>query len=132
MAKKTTAVLLAAVLILLSGCGALPSVETPTAEKPMVSAAVLYSSAQNDGSWQDSLSQLEQSLLLDFSVTAVDISGEYSLEGFDVLYPDGSLMASPSAQTFKTEISDFAREGGAVLLEISLIGSSSSLFCLLH
>ncbi len=119
MAKKTTAVLLAAVLILLSGCGALPSVETPTAEKPMVSAAVLYSSAQNDGSWQDSLSQLEQSLLLDFSVTAVDISGEYSLEGFDVLYPDGSLMASPSAQTFKTEISDFAREGGAVLLENS-------------
>lgn len=76
--------------------------------------AVLY--AGDSTNWQDAYSHLEQSLLLNLSVQAVDVSGSYSLADYDVLYPDESVMTSPRAETLQGELIDFVEGGGALFL----------------
>jgi hypothetical protein len=110
--------LLLCLSILLCGLTGCRKVDTllPADEEVMIRAAVLYNGASNDGSWEDTYSQLEQSLLLNFGAEAVDVSKDYSLENYDILYPDESIVHSPDAETLKAQITDFTRNGGAVFL----------------
>lgn len=76
--------------------------------------AVLY--AGDGENWRDAYSHLEQSLLLNMTLQGVDVSGSYSLEGYDVLYPDPSVMTSAGADALREELTAFAAEGGALFL----------------
>ncbi len=91
---------------------ALPSAES---EIP-IGAAVLYNGEDSDRSFEDTYSRLRQSLLLNFTVEAVDISKDFSLDGYDVIYPDETIMKSPKAESVKTAICDFTKNGGSVFL----------------
>ena len=76
-------------------------------------AAVLYCGSDNDGTWQDTLSHLQQAVVLGFDAVAVDMSGEWSLAGYDALYLDASLKNGTS---WANVIADFAAAGGGVFV----------------
>ncbi len=128
-------VLLAAALLFSGGCAGqreqqeqqtFPTpLQTETVAQPeaqSLRAAVLYDGACSDGSWEDRFSRLEQSLLLDFTAQAVDVSQGYDLEEFDIVYPDVSIMDSDSAETLSAQIVAFAAAGGGVFLDNSFYG----------
>lgn len=79
-----------------------------------VSVAVLYNGEANNGLWQDTLSRFEQPLMLGLTAEAVDISGEYDLSSYDILYPDTSVMNAANAEQVSADIMSFAENGGAV------------------
>ena len=129
--KKTLSLVICCALLLgmLSGCGEIdiPFIgggsdhvkqnELPAAEISLSSlnadendlhAAVLYDGSASTGYWEDTYSRLCQPLLLGFECDAVDISGDYSLEGYDILYPDESIMSAANAETLRDEITAFA------------------------
>ena len=137
--KKTLSLVICCALLLgmLSGCGEIdiPFIgggsdhvkqnELPAAEISLSSlnadendlhAAVLYDGSASTGYWEDTYSRLCQPLLLGFECDAVDISGDYSLEGYDILYPDESIMSAANAETLCDEITAFAENGGGVFL----------------
>ena len=137
--KKTLSLVICCALLLgmLSGCGEIdiPFIgggsdhvkqnELPAAEISLSSlnadendlhAAVLYDGSASTGYWEDTYSRLCQPLLLGFECDAVDISGDYSLEGYDILYPDESIMSAANAETLRDEITAFAENGGGVFL----------------
>lgn len=137
--RKALALALCFILILsaLSGCSTPPgeiideiighdgggSLSAPTASmsaeagENLVRAAVLYNSADNDGAWEDALSRMEQPLLLGFEAEAVDVAGDWSLEGYDLLYPDESVMSAENASAVRDAIVSFAEAGGGVFLK---------------
>ena len=137
--KKTLSLVICCALLLgmLSGCGEIdiPFIgggsdhvkqnELPAAEISLSSlnadendlhAAVLYDGSASTGYWEDTYSRLCQPLLLGFECDAVDISGDYSLEGYDILYPDESIMSAANAETLRDEITAFAENGSGVFL----------------
>jgi hypothetical protein len=79
-------------------------------------AAVLYCGTASDGSWEDVYSRLEQSILLNFSVEALDSANGYDLSGYDVVYPDSSVMNAPNALQVKDDLVRYTENGGAVFL----------------
>lgn len=79
-------------------------------------AAVLYDGSASSAYWEDTYSRLAQPLLLGLEAEAVDISGAYSLESFDILYPDESIMAASNADKLIDDIVAFANDGGGVFL----------------
>jgi len=80
-------------------------------------AAVLYDGNSDDKSYLDTYSYLDQSLLLNIKADNVDISKEYSLDGYDILYPDATIMNSPNAESLRADIIDFTENGGFVFLD---------------
>ena len=111
MRRRLTAILCA--LALLLPCLSV-SFAAQEGEAQSLRCAVLYAGESPD--WQDSYSHLEQSLLLNLSVQAVNVSENYTLEGYDLLYPDESVMESPRADALKGELTAFAAAGGALFL----------------
>ena len=83
-------------------------------EEQSLRCAVLYAGERKD--WQDAYSHLEQSLLLNMTVQAVSVSGSYSLEGYDVLYPDPSVMECANAVALREQLTRFAAAGGSLFL----------------
>lgn len=137
--KKTLSLVICCALLLglLSGCGdisipfigggedhvkqnSLPAAEVSlssvNAAENELRAAVLYDGSAGTGYWEDTCSRLCQPLLLGLEAEAVDVSGEYSLEDYDLLYPDESIIGSEKAESLKDEITAFAEAGGGVFL----------------
>ena len=113
--KRIGAALCAALLLsLFSACGA--SRAPALREGHGLRAVVLYCGEHADGSWQDTLSLLSQSLLLDFQVTAADADAGLDLSGADVLYPDESLLEHEDRDAVVSAVTAFADGGGAVFL----------------
>ncbi len=119
--KRFAALALICALIIstLAGCGVsvhqndLPDAELAGGEYGL-SVAVLYNGEANNGVWQDTLSRFEQPLMLGLTAEAVDVSGGYDLSGYDILYPDASIMSAANAAALRDEIIAFAEAGGAV------------------
>ena len=119
--KRFAAIALILTLIIgtFSGCGSsvrqneLPESD-PTGADYGLTAAVLYNGESNNGVWQDTLSRFEQPLMLGLTAEAVDVSGEYDLSGYDILYPDESIMTAANADELRDGIIAFAEAGGAV------------------
>lgn len=109
--RRRMSALLCVLALLLSG---LPGALAAEGTKQTLRCAVLY--AGDGEGWKDAYSHLEQSLLLNMTVQAIHVSGSDPLEGYDVLYPDPSIMASPDSAALKAELMDFAASGGALFL----------------
>ena len=128
--KKSLSIIICCALLLglLSGCGdisipfigggddsvkqnSLPAAElsysSANAEENLLRAAVLYDGSAGTGYWEDTCSRLSQPLLLGLEAEAVDVSGDYSLEGYDLLYPDESIISSANAKNLRDEITAF-------------------------
>ncbi len=87
------------------------------AEENVLRAAVLYDGAQGGGAWEDTYSRLSQPLLLSFEAEAVDISAEgWSLEGYDLVYPDESVMTAEGSDALRDAVTDYVRQGGSAFL----------------
>ena len=137
--KKSLSIILCCALLLglLSGCGdikipfidnddnsvkqnelpaASVSLSSSNADENELRVAVLYDSSSGSGYWEDCYSRFCQPLLLGLTAEAVDVSGEYSLEGYDILYPDESIMSCSRADALKGEITSFVEAGGGVFL----------------
>lgn len=105
-------------MLLTAGC-APKSTQTQlplTEGENTMSAAVVYDSSCSDGRWADTLSYLEQSLVLGVSAIGLDISGEYDLSGIDILYLDSSLADSTNGQKVKTEVTELVKNGATAVL----------------
>ena len=106
--------------------GQLPAAEaaltSETAEENVLRAAVLYDGSDGSAAWQDLYSRLEQPLLLGFTAEAVDISGEWSLEGYDIVYPHESIAGSAHAEEARSAIVEFVAGGGSAFLDNDLYG----------
>ena len=114
------ALMCALIISLLTGCTSVRQNDLPEAEisggEYGLRAAVLYDGGADSRTWEDTLSRLEQPLLLGFDAEAVDISGGYDLSGYDILYPDESIMTAANAGTLRDDIVSYAQNGGAVYL----------------
>lgn len=114
------ALMCALIISLLTGCTSVRQNDLPEAEisggEYGLRAAVLYDGGADSRTWEDTLSRLEQPLLLGFDAEAVDISGGYDLSGYDILYPDESIMTAANAGTLRDDIISYAQNGGAVYL----------------
>lgn len=78
--------------------------------------AVLYDGSQGDASWEDLYSRLCQPLLLGLTAEAVDVSQSFSLDDYDLLYPDESIMNAANADNLREDIQSFTEAGGGVFL----------------
>ena len=113
------ALICAFIISTLAGCGVsvhqndLPEAKLSGGDYGL-SVAVLYNGEANNGVWQDTLSRFEQPLMLGLSAEAVDVTGEYDLSGYDILYPDMSITTAANASSLRDEIVAFANGGGAV------------------
>ena len=114
------ALMCALIISLLTGCTSVRQNDLPEAEisggEYGLRAAVLYDGGADSRIWEDTLSRLEQPLLLGFDAEAVDISGGYDLSGYDILYPDESIMTAANAGTLRDDVISYAQNGGAVYL----------------
>lgn len=81
-----------------------------------IKAAVLYDGKAEDQRYLDTYSHLEQSLIINIIVEKVDVSEEYNLDGYDILYPDTTIMTSVNAENLKEDITRFTEDGGSVFL----------------
>ena len=127
--KRFGALALMCVLIisLLTGCVSVRQNDLPdvslTGGDYGVSFAVLYDGENSSGTWEDTLSRLEQPLMLGITAEAVDVSewseGSASLEGYDIVYPDASVMTSGNAGLVRESIMSFVEGGGSAYLENS-------------
>lgn len=114
--KRVLLIALCAVLLLgTAGCSAGKWSDEYQSELDL-RAAVLYDGASSDLSWEDVYSRLDQSLLLCFSVEAVDVSKDYDLSKYNILYPDETIMNAKNASVIKEKIVDFTQDGGSVFL----------------
>lgn len=102
------------------GINGLPAAEltlsSADAADNVLRAAVLYDGADGTRSWEDLYSLLSQPLLLNFEAEAVDVSGEFSLEGYDLVYPDESVMSSAHAREVREAVVQFVEGGGSAFL----------------
>ncbi len=81
-----------------------------------ISALILYCGSINDSTWEDTLEYLQQSTLINLSVSSADVDGEYSLSGYDVVFPDYSVMQSSNAAAVSQALVGYVSDGGAVFL----------------
>lgn len=87
---------------------------------------MLYDGSAGTGYWEDTYSRLSQPLLLGLEAEAVDVSGDYSLEGYDLLYPDESIISSANAKNLRDEITAFVEAGGGLFLTNGFYDFSTS------
>lgn len=136
--KKSLIIILCCCLLLglLPGCGQLPvhepqesggvtepnslpaaqiSLSSQQAEDNRLRAALLYSGGSSEN-WRLSWERLSQPLLLNFECEALDASQEYSLEGYDLVYADESLLKAENAQEICAELVAFTEAGGGLFL----------------
>ena len=82
-------------------------------------AAVIY--AGEDLTWKDAYSHLEQSLLLNMSVDAVDVENEdLDFSIYDVIYADQSIRKAPNKRQIQEALVNFTTQGGGLCLENKL------------
>lgn len=85
-----------------------------------IKVAVLY--CGDTENWRDAYSHLEQSLVVNLSVNAIDIEHDkYDLNDYDILYPDPSIMKAENAGDIKKDLVLFVNSGGSIFLENSFI-----------
>ena len=114
----TCALVCALIISLLTGCVSvrqndLPEVSLSDGDYGL-RAAVVYDGSAGTESWRDTLSRLEQPLMLGLEAEAADISGGMELSGYDIIYLDESIMSSALAGEAREAVMAFARNGGAV------------------
>ncbi|HZX21357.1 MAG TPA: hypothetical protein VFF25_03085, partial [Clostridia bacterium] len=81
--------------------------------------AVVY--AGEDPAWEDTYSHLEQSLLLNMSVDAVDVENEdLDFSIYDVIYVDQSIKKAPNKRQIQEALVQFTTLGGGLFLENQL------------
>jgi len=119
MMKRLLLILQSILILCFAGCERKkPIFILPEGEDAgFLKVAVLYDGNSDDISYLDIYSHLEQSLLLNIKVDKVDISEEYSLGGYDVLYPETTIMTSQNAESVKADIINFTRKGASVFLD---------------
>lgn len=82
-----------------------------------IKAAVAYDEADNDGSWQDTMAYLDQSLLVNLEAEALPVkTGGELLDSYDALYLDESLLDAEVMSSFCDNVMSFAENGGSVML----------------
>jgi len=82
----------------------------------LVRTCILYNGSWKDQSWRDTLSYLEQSLLLGLTVETVDVSRPFSLDGYDVLYLDPGIHRMKNAEELYLQLVDWVKAGGSLFL----------------
>ena len=93
-----------------------PSSKTVESKSIDLKAVVIY--AGDGRMWKDTYEQLEQSLLANISIIAIDIGKEeYDLSLYDVIYLDGSINTVSNKEVIKDDLIRFTREGGGLFLE---------------
>lgn len=119
--KRRLAILLAAVLLLCTGCDRATAAPDAAPEQlgalqeQGLSAAVVYTT--DSGGWQDQLSYLENSTLANVSAAAIR-AGE-DLSGFDMVVPDPALTEDERWETLRQQLMDYAEAGGVLVLDNS-------------
>jgi hypothetical protein len=115
-------------IIPLAGCASaeLPVV-TPALRKASggnygLRAAVLYSGAEFGGEYEVLLGYLQQSTLVGLSADALDADALPALNGYDILYLDGSIALSPERESVADMVAGFTEQGGSVVLDNALWG----------
>lgn len=118
--RRSLVFLLCGLMLLsaLFGCAKMPEEKPniPLTAAEELNAAVLYDGQTADGSWEDVLSRLEQPLLLNFSVVALDSGRIDALSGLDIIYADESLLTAENAAALAETLMNFVERGGALFL----------------
>lgn len=120
MVKRVLILFLCVLLVFsaLSGCAQKPEQTVlPDEGNTNLKALVLYDGSAKESGWEDTYYYLSQSLLLQFEVASADVSKGISLEGYDVVYPDASIIQSENAGDIREALVRFAENGGGVFLE---------------
>ncbi|MDR1692828.1 MAG: FG-GAP-like repeat-containing protein, partial [Oscillospiraceae bacterium] len=113
MKKNSVFALLIAAALSLSGCSGPAAAEV--AGPYEIAAAVLYSG--EDETWKDCYSHLEQSLVANLTVQAVEVRESVpDFTGYDILYLDTSLITSRNPM-LPDAIDAYVRGGGAVFAD---------------
>lgn len=86
------------------------------AEDNVLRAAVLYDGKTGGENAACTMSRMSQPLLLNFTAEAVDVSSDFRLASYDIVYPDKSIISSGNSAGIRDEIVSFAEKGGAVFL----------------
>ncbi|HZX21666.1 MAG TPA: hypothetical protein VFF25_04690, partial [Clostridia bacterium] len=116
-----------AVLIFILGLGIVASIigKIVTGPEPAITiqgnlkVAVVY--AGEDSSWRDTYSHLEQSLLLNMSVDAIDVENEDSdFSLYDIIYLDRSIKEVSNKEQIQEDLVRFTNQGGGLFLENQL------------
>jgi hypothetical protein len=125
--KRGTKRRLPAVLIFILALGILALIigkavtgsETGATIQGDLKAAVVY--AGENPAWKDAYSHLEQSLLLNMSVDAIDVENEDpDFSQYDVIYPDRSIEEAPNKRQIQEALVQFTTQGGGLFLENQL------------
>ncbi len=125
--KRGTKKRIPAVLILIFGLGILALIigkvvtgsESVAIIQGDLKAAVIY--AGESPTWKDAYSHLEQSLLLNMSVDAIDVENEDpDFSQYDVIYPDRSIKEAPNKRQIQEALVQFTTQGGGLFLENQL------------
>lgn len=81
-----------------------------------ISTAVLYDSSSTSSTWEKTLDYLLQSIVINLSAEAVDISGKYNLNDFDLVYLDETILSSDKLDDVISSVQEFTKNGGFVFL----------------
>ncbi|NLC73480.1 MAG: VCBS repeat-containing protein [Ruminococcaceae bacterium] len=135
MKKRYPLMLISLLLILslLSGCGCLAVVNVvgedfklntlaapaaseilPAPGAALLNCAVIYDSEVSKLSDVMVYSRLSQPTVLGMTVTPLDISQDYSLDGFNIIYLHESVIKSSAAKAFLEKAETFVSAGGAM------------------
>ncbi|MEG2008180.1 MAG: VCBS repeat-containing protein [Oscillospiraceae bacterium] len=111
----------------LSACGKTEAPPTPSLPPisggcAPLSAAVLYYGEADNGRWEDVYSRLDQSLLLNFTVEAIDAASSPDLSGYDLIYPDESVIALKDDGALRDRLTAFTESGGGLFLTNGFCG----------
>ena len=102
------------------GANALPEAElslsSADAGENRLRAALLYWGEAETAGWQERFERLDQPLLLNLELEAVDAAQEHSLEGFGLVYADESLLQADGAKELAEELMDYTAAGGGLFL----------------
>lgn len=116
-----------AVLIFILGLGIVASIigKIVTGSEPAITiqgnlkAAVIY--AGEGSAWRDTYSHLEQSLLLNMSVDAIDVgNGDSDFSLYDIIYLDRSIKEASNKKQIQEALVQFTNQGGGLFLENQL------------
>ncbi len=113
MNKKTVLIIILCILMtVISGC----SIDESSAfSGDDIKVLVLYSGSDNG--WRAIYSSLEQSIMANLDVEAIDIdSSEVDLSNYDIIYPDVSIIKSSSVD-LKYRLTKYVKDGGSLFLD---------------
>lgn len=81
-----------------------------------LTAAVLFDGGTADTAWKTTLDYLKQSLIVNLTARAIDVSGTYTLDGIDLLILDESLLHASGLRQLTADIVAYTENGGYVFL----------------